>query len=205
MAGDSQTKFLGTLHISKCWGPSEGHLTYAGCGRLLRDGRPCGLGLRAYPRCIVEVWDRLGQEIFRMTEQEFFDKYGSDVTLLHQFVSSHLAGTPWAITVIGCPSVGEYFRALSFSRAGGKSPKSEMVIGTPSSRVGVVLIPAIPVRPEAVDKSGTLSSVGSSSLGVLMRMKTRVDSLGKDIAEAIAVVKLEREEEFVDSAPDWAQ
>ncbi|KAL3691448.1 hypothetical protein R1sor_012324 [Riccia sorocarpa] len=96
-----------------------------------------------------------------MTGQEFFDKYGSDVTLLHQFVSSHLAG--------------------------------------------VVLIPAVPVRPEAVDKSGTLSSVGSSSLGVLMRMKTRVDSLGKDIAEAIAAVKLEQEEEFVDSAPDWAQ
>ncbi|KAL3675605.1 hypothetical protein R1sor_025553 [Riccia sorocarpa] len=263
MAGDSQTKFLGTLHISKCWGPSEGHLTYAGCGRLLRDGSPCGLGLRARktreiagsssntqigatasitssqfitpvgktpdrvghtcvesgehthlfhffvetvePRYIVEVWDRAGQEIFRMTGQEFFDKYGNDILLLHQFVSSHLAGTPWAITVIGYPSVGEYFCALSFSRAGGKSPKSEMVIGTPSSRVGFLLIPAVPVRPEAVDTNGTLSSVGSSSLGILMRMKTRVDSLGKDTAEAIAVVKLEQEEEFVDSAPNWAQ
>ncbi|KAL3677135.1 hypothetical protein R1sor_027083 [Riccia sorocarpa] len=144
---------------------------------------------------------KAGQEIFRMTGQEFFDKYGIDVSLLHQFVSSHLAGTPWAITVIGYPFAGEYFRALSFSRAGGKSPKSEMVIGTPSSRAARPQA----VRPEAVDTSGTLSSVGSSSLGVLMRMKTRVDSLGKDIAEAIAAVKLEQEEEFVDSASDWAQ
>ncbi|KAL3699348.1 hypothetical protein R1sor_017370 [Riccia sorocarpa] len=47
MTSEGQSKFLGILHISKCWGPSGGQLTYAGCGRLLKDGRPCGLGLKA--------------------------------------------------------------------------------------------------------------------------------------------------------------
>ncbi|KAL3681696.1 hypothetical protein R1sor_024652 [Riccia sorocarpa] len=46
-AEEGQSRFLGALHISKCWGPSGGHFTYAGCGGLLKDGRPCGLGLKA--------------------------------------------------------------------------------------------------------------------------------------------------------------
>ncbi|KAL3687295.1 hypothetical protein R1sor_013604 [Riccia sorocarpa] len=36
-----------TLKYTACWGPSGGHFTYAGCGGLLKDGRPCGLGLKA--------------------------------------------------------------------------------------------------------------------------------------------------------------
>ncbi|KAL3701693.1 hypothetical protein R1sor_019715 [Riccia sorocarpa] len=36
-----------TESTRKCWGPSGGHFTYAGCGGLLKDGRPCGLGLKA--------------------------------------------------------------------------------------------------------------------------------------------------------------
>ncbi|KAL3701618.1 hypothetical protein R1sor_019640 [Riccia sorocarpa] len=44
-AHESQITFLGIFNISKCWGPSGGQLTYAGCGRALRDGRPCGLGI----------------------------------------------------------------------------------------------------------------------------------------------------------------
>ncbi|KAL3691473.1 hypothetical protein R1sor_005124 [Riccia sorocarpa] len=47
MAHESQITFLGIFNISKCWGPSGGQLTYAGCGRALRDGRPCGLGIAA--------------------------------------------------------------------------------------------------------------------------------------------------------------
>ncbi|KAL3702395.1 hypothetical protein R1sor_020417 [Riccia sorocarpa] len=46
-AEEGQSRFLGALHISKCWGPSGGHFTYAGCGGQLKDGRPCGLGLKA--------------------------------------------------------------------------------------------------------------------------------------------------------------
>ncbi|KAL3685610.1 hypothetical protein R1sor_003632 [Riccia sorocarpa] len=152
MAGDTQSRFLGILDITKCWGPSEGQLTYAGCGRLLRDGRPCGLGLRARktkesaacsansqsgvvgsqissqmgtpvnksrdraghicsqsgeevqlfhffietaePRHELEVWERAGQELLKMTGQEFFEKYGRDRHSLHKFVSTHLASTP---------------------------------------------------------------------------------------------------------------
>ncbi|KAL3701657.1 hypothetical protein R1sor_019679 [Riccia sorocarpa] len=199
MAGDTQSRFLGILDITKCWGPSEGQLTYAGCGRLLRDGRPCGLGLRARktkenaacsansqsgaigsqissqmgtlvnksrdraghicsqigeevqlfhffietaePRHELEVWKRAGQELLKMTGHEFFEKYGSDRHSLHKFVLTHLASTPWAITVIGKPSTEGYLRVLSCSRAGITSPiRSCFLVNPPQPHVGIVQI-----------------------------------------------------------------
>ncbi|KAL3701862.1 hypothetical protein R1sor_019884 [Riccia sorocarpa] len=204
MAGDSQSRFLGILQITKCWGPSEGQLTYAGCGRILKDGRPCGLGLRgrktreidgwsqsgvlectpssqmstpagksrdrAGHTCaessvhmfhffvetgepsnhVLEVWDRACKELFKMTGQEFFDKYGSDVESLRKFVSGYLASTHWAVTVIGNSSAGAFLRVLSFSRAEVSLPKKEsMLVSAPSPRVEVVHIPAVPDRAES--------------------------------------------------------
>ncbi|KAL3676805.1 hypothetical protein R1sor_026753 [Riccia sorocarpa] len=92
---------------------------------------------------VLEVWDRAGQELFKMTGQEFFDKYGSDVESL------------------------------------------------------------LPDRAESAVQIS--SSHGRSSLEVLLRLQTRVKNLSFEIAEAIASVKLEQEEEFTDSACDWAE
>ncbi|KAL3688947.1 hypothetical protein R1sor_015256 [Riccia sorocarpa] len=45
---------------------------------------------------------------------------------------------------------------------------------------------------------------GRSSLKALLRVQTRVDNLSREIAEAIDAIKLEYEEEFADSASEWA-
>ncbi|KAL3698189.1 hypothetical protein R1sor_012265 [Riccia sorocarpa] len=264
MAGDTQSRFLGILDITKCWGPSEGQLTYAGCGRLLRDGRPCGLGLRARktkesaacsansqsgvigsqissqmgtpvnksrdraghicsqsgeevqlfhffietaePRHELEVWERAGQELLKMTGQEFFEKYGRDRHSLHKFVSTHLASTPWAITVIGKPSTEGYLRVLSCSRAGITSPiRSCFLVNPPQPHVGIVQIASDSPdrRMSAVGISSSYNSSGS--LAALKRLQARVDMIAKEVAEVIATVKLEQEpEEFADSTSDWA-
>ncbi|KAL3686029.1 hypothetical protein R1sor_004051 [Riccia sorocarpa] len=256
MAGDSQSKYLGVLHISKCWGPCQGQLIYAGCARLLKDGRPCGLGLKtrrtreiagcssssqanmassqtatpagksrdpaghscvdssgqvqlfhffietAEPKHLLEVWDRPGQDLFQMTGQEFFEKYGHDVLSLRKFVSSYLASTAWAITVIGTPSADGYLRVLSFSRAGIRSPNIVSKVGSASAHVGVVVVPTAP--DQAFLAMEITPSYGRSSLEALLRVQTRVDNLSREIAEAIAAIKLEQEEVFADSASEWA-
>ncbi|KAL3678009.1 hypothetical protein R1sor_020965 [Riccia sorocarpa] len=264
MAGDTQSRFLGILDITKCWGPSEGQLTYARCGRLLRDGRPCGLGLRARktkesaacsansqsgvigsqissqmgtpvnksrdraghicsqsgeevqlfhffietvePRHELEVWERAGQELLKMTGQEFFEKYGRDRHSLHKFVSTHLASTPWAITVIGKPSTEGYLRVLSCSRAGITSPIRSCFLVNPSQpHVGIVQIASDSPdrRMSAVSISSSYNSSGS--LATLKRLHARVDMIAKEVVEVIATVKLEQEpEEFADSTSDWA-
>ncbi|KAL3679307.1 hypothetical protein R1sor_022263 [Riccia sorocarpa] len=264
MVVDTQSRFLGILDITKCWGPSEGQLTYAGCGRLLRDGRPCGLGLRARktkesvacsakpqsgvigsqmssqmgtpvnksrdraghicsqsgeevqlfhffietaePRHELEVWERAGQELLKMTGQEFFEKYGRDRHSLHKFISTHLASTPWAITVIGKPSTEEYLHVLSCSRAGITSPiRSCFLVNPPQPHVGIVQIASDSPdrRMSAVGISSSYNSSGS--LAALKRLQARVDMIPKEVAEVIATVKLEQEpEEFADSTFDWA-
>ncbi|KAL3700537.1 hypothetical protein R1sor_018559 [Riccia sorocarpa] len=256
MAGDSQSKYLGVLHISKCWGPCQGQLTYAGCARLLNDGRPCGLGLktrrtreiagcssssqanmassqtatpagksrdRAGHSCVdssgqvqlfhffiettepihlLEVWDRPGQDLFQMIGQEFFEKYGHDVLSLRKFVSSYLASTAWAITVIRTPSADGYLRVLSFSHAGIRSPNIVSKVGSASAHVGVVVVPT--AHDQAFLAMEITPSYGRSSLEALLRVQTRVNNLSKEIAEAIAAIKLEQEEEFADSASEWA-
>ncbi|KAL3683088.1 hypothetical protein R1sor_001110 [Riccia sorocarpa] len=261
---DTQSRFLGILDITKCWGPSEGQLTYAGCGRLLRDGRPCGLGLRARktkesaacsansqsgvigsqissqmgtpvnksrdraghicsqsgeevqlfhffietaePRHELEVWERAGQELLKMTGQEFFEKYGRDRHSLHKFVSTYLASTPWAITVIGKPSTEGYLRVLSCSRVGITSPiRSCFLVNPPQPHVGIVQIASdsLDRRMSAVGISSSYNSSGS--LAALKRLQARVDMIAKEVAEVIATVKLKHElEEFVDSTSDWA-
>ncbi|KAL3675563.1 hypothetical protein R1sor_025511 [Riccia sorocarpa] len=215
MAGDTQSRFLGILDITKHWGPSEGQLTYARCGRLLRDGRPCGLGLRARktkesapcsansqygvigsqissqmgtpvnksrdrarhicsqsgeevqlfhffietaePRHELEVSERAGQELLKMTGQEFFEKYGRGRHSLHKFFSTHLASTPKTITFIGKPSTEGYLRVLSCSRAGITSPiRSCFLINPPQPHVGIVQIAS-----DSPDRH--MSSVGISS------------------------------------------
>ncbi|KAL3694293.1 hypothetical protein R1sor_007944 [Riccia sorocarpa] len=264
MAGDTQSRFLGILDITKCLGSSEGQLTYAGCGRLLRDGRPCGLGLRARktkesaacsansqsgvigsqissqmgtlvnksrdraghicsqsgeevqlfhffietaePRHELEVWERAGQELLKMTGQEFFEKYGRDRHSLHKFVSTHLASTPWAITVIGKPSTEECLCVLSCSRAGITSPiRSCFLVNPPQPHVGIVQI-ASDSSDRRMSAVGISSSYNSSgSLAALKRLQARVDMIAKEVAEVIATIKLEQEpEEFVDSTSDWA-
>ncbi|KAL3681186.1 hypothetical protein R1sor_024142 [Riccia sorocarpa] len=113
---------------------------------------------------VLEVWDidRAGQELFKMTVQEFFDKYGSDVESLRKFVSGYLASTRWAVTVIGNSSVGAFLRVLSFSCAGVSLPKKEsMLVSAPSPHVGVVHIPAVPDRAESAVQIS--SSHGRSS------------------------------------------
>ncbi|KAL3678793.1 hypothetical protein R1sor_021749 [Riccia sorocarpa] len=264
MASDTQSRFLGILDITKCWGPSEGQLTYAGCGRLLKDGRPCGLGLRARktkesaacsansqsgvigsqissqmgtpinkspdraghicsqsgeevqlfhffietaePRHELEVWERACQELLKMTVQEFFEKYGRDRHSLHKFVSTHLASTPWAITVIGKPSTEGYVRVLSCSRAGITSLiRSCFLVNPPQPHVGIVQI-ASDSPDRRMSAVGISSSYNSSeSLAALKRLQARVDMIAKEVAEVIATVKLEQEpEEFADSTSDWA-
>ncbi|KAL3687111.1 hypothetical protein R1sor_013420 [Riccia sorocarpa] len=256
MAGDSQSKYLGVLHVSKCWGPCQGQLTYAGCARLLKNGRPCGLGMKtrrtreiagcssssqanmasshtatpagksrdraghscvdssgqvqlfhffietAEPRHLLEVWDRPGQDLFQMTGQEFFEKYGHDALSLRKFVSSYLASTAWAITVIGTPSADGYICVLYFSRAGNRSPNIVSKVGSASAHVGVVVVPTTP--DQAFLAMEITPSYGRSSLEALLRVQTRVDNLSREIAEAIAAIKLEQEEEFADSESEWA-
>ncbi|KAL3685671.1 hypothetical protein R1sor_003693 [Riccia sorocarpa] len=134
--------------------------------------------------------------------QEFFEKYGHDVLSLRKFVSSYLASTAWAITVIGTPSADGYLRVLSFSRAGIRSPNIVSKMGSASAHLGVVVVPM--AHDQAFLAMEITSSYGRSSLEALLRVQTRVDNLSREIAEAIAAIKLEQEEEFADSASEWA-
>ncbi|KAL3696016.1 hypothetical protein R1sor_010092 [Riccia sorocarpa] len=156
----------------------------------------------AEPRHLLEVWDRPSQDLFQMTGQEFFEKYGHDVLSLRKFVSSYLASTAWAITVIGTPSADSYLRVLSFSRAGIRSSNIASKVGSASAHVGVVVVPTAP--DQAFLAMEITPSYGRSSLEALLRVQTRVDNLSREIAEAIAAIKLEQEEEFADSASEWA-
>ncbi|KAL3675090.1 hypothetical protein R1sor_025038 [Riccia sorocarpa] len=156
----------------------------------------------AEPRHLLEVWDRPGQDLFQMTGQEFFEKYGHDALSLRKFVSSYLTSTACAITVIGTPSADGYLRVLSFSRAGNRSPNIVSKVGSASAHVGVVVVPTAP--DQAFLAMEITPSYGRSSLEALLRVQTRVDNLSREIAEAIAAIKLEQEEEFADSASEWA-
>ncbi|KAL3698388.1 hypothetical protein R1sor_012464 [Riccia sorocarpa] len=154
----------------------------------------------AEPRHLLEVWDRPGQDLFQMTWQEFFEKYGHDVLSLRKFVSSYLASTAWAITVIGTPSADGYLRVLSFSRAGIRSPNIVSKVGSASAHVGVVVVPTAP--DQAFLAMEITPSYGRSSLEALLRVQTRVDNISREIAEAIVAIKLEQEEEFANSASE---
>ncbi|KAL3689603.1 hypothetical protein R1sor_015912 [Riccia sorocarpa] len=158
------------------------------------------------PRHELEVWERAGQELLKMTGQEFFEKYGRDRHSLHKFVSTHLASTPWAITVIGKPSTKGYLRVLSCSRVGITSPiRSCFLVNPPQPHVGIVQIASDSPdrRMSAVGISSSYNSSGS--LASLKRLQARVDMIAKEVAEVIATVKLEQElEEFADSTSDWA-
>ncbi|KAL3688138.1 hypothetical protein R1sor_014447 [Riccia sorocarpa] len=143
---------------------------------------------------VLEVWDKAGQELFNISAQEFFEKYGADVGKLHKFVSDRVTYNPWAITVIGKPCYQGIQRVLSFSRAGNAS----VVDCTSSTHVGVVRIG----QPESKakvssDLSGVNTKRSSSSVTALLRLQSRVNNMEKDIAEAIAALKLEQEDDSV--------
>ncbi|KAL3690895.1 hypothetical protein R1sor_004546 [Riccia sorocarpa] len=158
----------------------------------------------AEPRHELEVWERAGQELLKMTGQEFFEKYGRDRHFLHKFVSTHLASTPWTITVIGKPSTEGYLRVLSCSRVGITSPiRSYFLVNPSQPHVGIVQIASDSPdrRMSAVGISSSYNSFGS--LAALKRLQARVDMIAKEVAEVIAIVKLEQEpEEFADSTSD---
>ncbi|KAL3677007.1 hypothetical protein R1sor_026955 [Riccia sorocarpa] len=146
----------------------------------------------AEPRHELEVWERAGQELLKMTGQEFFEKYGRDRHSLHKFVSTHLASTLWAITVIGKPSTEGYLRVLSCSRVGITSPiRSCFLVNPPQPHVRIVQIASDSPdrRMAAVGISSSYNSSGS--LAALKRLQARVDMIAKEVAEMIATVKLE--------------
>ncbi|KAL3697841.1 hypothetical protein R1sor_011917 [Riccia sorocarpa] len=240
MAHESQITFLGIFNISKCWGPSGGQLTYAGCGRALRDGRPCGLGIAARAsrdqgssspssqsstpglksrdrsghtcaesgNCtaeedyILEVWDRAGQSLFNITGQEFFETFGSDITQLHQFVYNRLSSSSWAITVIGKTARGN-LKAVSFSRVELTLPA--VPVESAKGQVGVVKVRDSSRGKESAKPSSTSGPRPRASLLAILRLQARLDDMRKDIAEAITALKLEHEEEIVDSNCDWVE
>ncbi|KAL3686963.1 hypothetical protein R1sor_013272 [Riccia sorocarpa] len=250
MAHESQITFLGIFNISKCWGPSGGQLTYAGCGRALRDERPCGLGIvarasrdqgssspssqsstpelksrdRSGHTCaesgadkhmfhffvqtaeedyILEVWDRAGQSLFNITGQEFFETFGSDITQLHQFVYSRLSSSSWAIKVIGKPTARGNLKAVSFSHVKLTSPAVH--VESAQGQVGVVKVRDSSRGKESAEPSSTSGPRPRASLLAMLRLQARLDDMRKDIAEAITALKLEQEEEFVDSNCDWVE
>ncbi|KAL3682416.1 hypothetical protein R1sor_000438 [Riccia sorocarpa] len=179
-------------------------------GTELRVEKKCNCSLffieTAEHRHELEVWERAGQELLKMTGQEFFKKYGRDRHSLHKFVSTHLASTPWAITVIGKQSTEEYLRVLSCSRAGITSQiRSCSLVNPPQPHVGVVQI-ASDSSDRRMSAVGISSSYNiSGSLAALKRLQARVDMISKEVAEVIAAVELEQEpEEFDDSTSDWA-
>ncbi|KAL3694322.1 hypothetical protein R1sor_007973 [Riccia sorocarpa] len=250
MAHESQITFLGIFNISKCWGPSGGQLTYAGCGRALRDGRPCGLGIaarasrdqissspssqsstpglksrdRSGHTCaesgadkhmfhffvqtaeedyILEVWDRAGLSLFNIIGQEFFETFGSDITQLHQFVYSRLSSSSWAIKVIGKPTARGNLKAVSFSRVELTSPA--VPVESAQGQVGVVKVRDSSRGKESAEPSSTSGPRPRASLLAMLILQARLDDMRKDIAEAITALKLEQEEEFVDSNCDWVE
>ncbi|KAL3681661.1 hypothetical protein R1sor_024617 [Riccia sorocarpa] len=250
MAHESQSSFIGIFNISKCWGPSGGQFTYAGCGRVLRDGRPCGLGIaarasrdqgsstptsqfntpglksrdRSGHTCvslgaekhmfhffvqtaeedyILEVWEKAGQSLFNISGQEFFEMFGQDVTKLQKFVYSRLSENSWAITVIGKPSARGYMRAVSFSRVELTSPA--LPTESAAGHVGVIKVRDRLRGKELPEPSCSSGSRPRASLVAMLGLQTRLNDVQKDIAQAISALKLEQEDEFVDSNCDWVE
>ncbi|KAL3698848.1 hypothetical protein R1sor_012924 [Riccia sorocarpa] len=213
---EGQSRFLGALHISKCWGPSGGHFTYAGCGGLLKDGRPCGLGLKvrrqreitsSSPSSMSQPGTPGGRS--RDHSGHTCVELGNHVQMYHFFVETlkpcHTL-EPWGITVIGNPSFTGSQRVLSFSSPGySYSTTGPVSAKSPSPRVGVVEV--IPGARSTAASDSPLVSGGpsSSSLQALKRLQSRVFDMGKDIAHVIASLKLEAdEEEFAESVIDLA-
>ncbi|KAL3699797.1 hypothetical protein R1sor_017819 [Riccia sorocarpa] len=212
MTSEGQSKFLGILHISKCWGPSGGQLTYAGCGRLLKDGRPCGLGLKARRLREISSSTQMSSSQHGTPGGRSRDRgghtcveIGEHVQMYHFFVETvkpcHIL-EPWGITVIGNPSFGGSQRVLSFScTSNSSSRRGPDSANTPSTRVGVVEV-VTAVRSSFETESSVVSGRPSSpSMQVLKRLQSRVVDLGNDIADVIANLKLENEE-FAESLTD---
>ncbi|KAL3695388.1 hypothetical protein R1sor_009464 [Riccia sorocarpa] len=196
-AEEGQSRFLGALHISKCWGPSGGHFTYAGCGGLLKDGRPCGLGLKA----------RRQREITSSSPSSMSQPgTPGDVGKLHKFVSIRQTSQPWGITVIGNPSFTGSQPVLSFSSPGySYSTTGPVSAKSPSPRVGVEEVIPGARSTAASDSPLVTGGPSSSSLQALKRLQSRVFDMGKDIAHVIASLKLEVDkEEFAESVIDLA-
>ncbi|KAL3676789.1 hypothetical protein R1sor_026737 [Riccia sorocarpa] len=152
---------------------------------------------------ILEVWDRVGQSLFNITGQEFFETFGSDITQLHQFVYSRLSSSSWAITVIGKPTARGNLKAVSFSCVELTSPA--VLVESAQGQVGVVKVRDSSRGKESAEPSSTSGPRPRASLLAMLRLQARLDDMRKDIAEAITALKLEQEEEFVDSNCDWVE
>ncbi|KAL3694694.1 hypothetical protein R1sor_008345 [Riccia sorocarpa] len=153
------------------------------------------------PYHTLEVWDKAGAELFNMSAQEFFEAYGQDVGKLHKFVCSHLASQMWGITVIRNPSFSGTQHVLSFSC----SAHSSSTRLTQSSHASVGVVEVIHAARSRVDSESCVVSCRPSSPGLhtLKHLQSRVNDLGKDIADVISSIKLgSDEEEFAESLTD---
>ncbi|KAL3696361.1 hypothetical protein R1sor_010437 [Riccia sorocarpa] len=196
MAHESQITFLGIFNISKFWGPSGGHLTYAGCGFK----RWTSLWTRHCCSCLKRPRFFLSQ----FTEQYSRPQVkGSFKPYLHQFVYSRLSSSSWAIIVIGKPTARGNLKAVSFSRVELTSPA--VPVESAQGQVGVVKVRDSSRGKESAEPSSTSGPRPRASLLAMLRLQVRLDDMRKDIAEAITALKLEQEEEFVDSNCDWVE
>ncbi|KAL3678633.1 hypothetical protein R1sor_021589 [Riccia sorocarpa] len=150
---------------------------------------------------ILEVWDKAGQSLFNISGQEFFETFGHDIARLHQFVYNHLSENSWAITVIGKPSARGYMRAVFFSRAELTSPA--LPVESAAGHVGVIKVRDRLRGKKLSEAPCTSGSRPRASLVAMLGLQSRLNDVQNDIAEAIAALKLEQEEEFVDSSCDW--
>ncbi|KAL3684491.1 hypothetical protein R1sor_002513 [Riccia sorocarpa] len=173
MAHESQITFLGIFNISKCWGPSGGQLTYAGCGRALRDGRPCGLGIAARASR-----DQGSSGLSQFTEQ--YSRAQVKGSFRPYFVYSRLSSSSWAIMVIGKPTARGNLKAVSFSRVELTSPA--VPVESAQGQVGVVKVRDSSKGKESAEPSSTSGPRPRASLLAMLRLQARLDDMRKDIA-----------------------
>ncbi|KAL3691928.1 hypothetical protein R1sor_005579 [Riccia sorocarpa] len=217
------SKFLGVLSISKCWGPSGGQFTYVGCGKLLKDGRPCGLGdlgLRARrlreqatfssPSSISQPGTPGGRS--RDRSGHTYVELGNHVQMYHFFVETL---KPCHTLEVWDKAGEELFNmsAQDFFETFGQDVDKlrEFVSSRLASQLWSIIVignPSFSGNQRVLSFSNTGCSSSSSGLvstntpsarvGVV---KSRVNELGKDIAQVIASLsKLETdEEEFTES------